>query len=115
MIGFVWETPESLQHAEQFVRQVRPDLLTIHFAHPYPGTRYYDDFSNAGLRVQDRRAQAAPANSVREVTEAQLTSCARHLLRKHYVRPRVLASIARKGIQNLGDSLPKLLSSKNIA
>jgi hypothetical protein len=60
MIGFLWDTDETVSETAAFIRAVRPDLLTIHFAHPYPGTPYYEEVA-AQRRRSFRWAQAEPA------------------------------------------------------
>jgi anaerobic magnesium-protoporphyrin IX monomethyl ester cyclase len=97
MIGFLWETEETLAETEQFIRFVRPDLLTVHFAHPYPGTQYYEDFLRAGASVISPRAQAEPALETTGVSAKDLERTARRWLREHYLRPSVLYSLSRKG------------------
>lgn len=94
MVGFLWDTPETLAETGAFIRAARPDLLTLHFAHPYPGTRYHDDVSAAGAAIVDRRAQAEPALAVLEIDA--LHDWARKTRRSHYARPRVAFSLARK-------------------
>ncbi|MCB0334759.1 MAG: radical SAM protein, partial [Bdellovibrionales bacterium] len=96
MIGFIWDTKETLAEAEQFVKRMYPDLLTVHFAHPYPGTQYYDDYQKSALSVLSREAQAMPAGNTLTLTRGELQSAAKRLLRTHYLRRRVLASLTRK-------------------
>ena len=66
MIGFLWDTPETLAETADFLHAVRPDLLTIHFAHPYPGTPYYDEVAAQQAAVVSPHAQAEPALDVGE-------------------------------------------------
>lgn len=97
MIGFLWESAATLAETAAFARAVRPDLLTVHFAHPYPGTRYHDEVRAAGIRLESVEAQATPAFSTEALSRAQLEDAARRMLVRHYRDPRVLASLARKG------------------
>jgi len=99
MIGFLWETEATLTETARFVRAVRPDLLTIHYAHPYPGTPYHDEVRAAGARQASPRAQAEPAIESTALPPTALEGAARRMLRRHYANPRVLASLAGKGIQ----------------
>lgn len=99
MIGFLWDTPETIDETEAFLRDARPDLLTIHFAHPYPGTQYYDDVRAGRIALGSRRAQAEPALAGGELSAERLTERARAITRRHYSRPAVLASLARKSIR----------------
>lgn len=99
MIGFLWDTPETIDEAEAFLRAVRPDLLTIHFAHPYPGTRYHDDVTAARVAMGSPRAQAEPALASHAISPAELERRARAMTRRHYARPAVIASLARKSVR----------------
>lgn len=96
MIGFIWETEETLAETAEFARKMRPDLLTIHFAHPYPGTKYYEDFDNSGISVSSKKAQATPASSSLSISSKQLKRSANRMLLRHYSRPAVLSSLFRK-------------------
>jgi len=98
MIGFVWDTAETVDEAEAFLAAVRPDLLTIHFAHPYPGTRYWDDVAASGATLASRHAQAEPALGLGALPASYLQRRAREITGRHYRRPAVLASLARKGL-----------------
>jgi radical SAM superfamily enzyme YgiQ (UPF0313 family) len=98
MIGFLWDTSETVDETEEFLRAARPDLLTIHFAHPYPGTQYYDDVVAARVALGSPRAQAEPALSGGELSAGFLSDRARAITRRHYSRPAVLASLARKSL-----------------
>ncbi|MFN2377544.1 MAG: radical SAM protein [Candidatus Binatia bacterium] len=98
MIGFLWDTPATVDETEAFLRAARPDLLTIHFAHPYPGTKYYDDVLAARVALGSPRAQAEPALSGGELSAEFLGNRARAITRRHYARPAVLASLARKSL-----------------
>ena len=98
MIGFLWDTPETVDETEAFLHAVRPDLLTIHFAHPYPGTQYYDDVMAERVALGSRRAQAEPALAGGELSPERLSLRARAITRRHYRRPAVLASLARKSL-----------------
>jgi hypothetical protein len=94
MVGFLWDTPETLAETASFIRAARPDLLTIHFAHPYPGTRYYDDFAAAGAEVVNTHAQAEPALVTNGL--GSLEDWSRGVRRRHYANPKVAFSVARK-------------------
>ena len=98
MIGFLWETQETLNETAQFIKEIRPDLLTIHFAHPYPGTKYYEEFNQSSFKVISSHAQAEPATATEALSPDFLKSAAKKMLIKHYARPSVLFSLARKGI-----------------
>ncbi len=96
MIGFIWDTPETIQEASHFIRAIRPDLVTVHFAHPYPGTPYYQAVKDAGIPISSLLAQATPAVALPGITPDRLHRLARVLLIKHYVRPTVIFSVIRK-------------------
>lgn len=97
MIGFLWETEETLKETAQFLHAIRPDLVTIHFAHPYPGTKYFEEFRKSGVQLLSPHAQAEPAAPSMGVTIDELKAHARSMLVKHYLRPQVVLSILKKG------------------
>lgn len=99
MLGFVWDDRDTLAETEQFIRDVRPDLLTIHFAHPYPGTVYASQVAERNLAIVSPHAQSEPALSLPGLTADDLSREAQRILRRHYVRPSVLQSLARKGVR----------------
>jgi len=82
---------------------VRPDLLTIHFAHPYPGTRYFDQVREHRIPLDSLHAQSEPALNLPGLPAETLQRAARRMLRRHYTRPTTLASLARKGIATIAD------------
>lgn len=96
MIGFIWETRQTLSEVSSFLRQINPDLLTIHFAHPYPGTQYYESFRQTGVSLTSHRAQAEPAMHSEGLSVAQLKAFARLQLARHYTRPSIVLSILKK-------------------
>jgi anaerobic magnesium-protoporphyrin IX monomethyl ester cyclase len=96
MLGFLWETPSTLAETEAFVHDVRPDLLTLYWAAPYPGTRYFEDVKAAGLDMTQVQAQASSALEPPGISTRQIKRRATVMTAKHYVRPAVLASLARK-------------------
>jgi anaerobic magnesium-protoporphyrin IX monomethyl ester cyclase len=96
MIGFIWDTKETLAEASSFIRDIRPDLLTVHFAHPYPGTPYYEAVQEHGAVVTSLCAQAKPAFSVEGLTTHDFERAARSMLLRHYLAPSVLLSLLKK-------------------
>jgi radical SAM superfamily enzyme YgiQ (UPF0313 family) len=96
MIGFVWETRETLAQTASFARAARPDLLTLYYAHPYPGTPYYDAAMAHRATPVSPRAQAEPALVPEGAGLATLRRHALMMTVRHYADPRVMASLARK-------------------
>jgi radical SAM superfamily enzyme YgiQ (UPF0313 family) len=97
MIGFVWDTEETLDQTERFAHAICPDLLTIHYAHPYPGTAYYDQvLRNVSSNVQiSPRAQAEPAFAMSHLSAEHIHERGKAMLRQHRRRPFVLFSVIR--------------------
>jgi anaerobic magnesium-protoporphyrin IX monomethyl ester cyclase len=96
MIGFIWDTHATLTEAQQFLKYIRPDLVTIHFAHPYPGTAYYEAAMAEGTKVVSNHAQAEPACAVSGLSINEIRGYGNKMLRQHYLRPAVLFSLAKK-------------------
>ncbi len=99
MIGFLWETEQSLAETAAMIRRARPDLLTIHFAHPYPGTVYAADVAQHNVSISSPRAQAEAAFDCEGLSADTLNKSARRMLARHYARPRVLTSVATKALR----------------
>lgn len=97
MTGFLWETHETLRESEAFLKSIRPDLLTVHFAHPYPGTKYYSDVASTNATILSLRAQAEPALNSPGVSAQEVALSARRWLLQHYTRPSVIRSLVTKG------------------
>ncbi|MCB0329838.1 MAG: radical SAM protein [Bdellovibrionales bacterium] len=110
MIGFLWETEQSLEESSTFIREIRPDLVTVHFTHPYPGTVYYEEFVKQAIPLLSQRAQAMPAHECSSISIARLGAHAEKIRREHYRRPSVLFSLAKKfgrhGLRHISDLVP---------
>lgn len=96
MVGFAWDTRATLQEARDFIEKIRPDLITVHFAFPYPGTEYYRQVQELGIKTISSKAQAVPAFALAQLSQGELQTFARRLLWRHWCRPRVMLSLARK-------------------
>jgi anaerobic magnesium-protoporphyrin IX monomethyl ester cyclase len=96
MIGFIWDTPETLAETKYFVKEISPDLLTIHYAYPYPGTPYYEAAKDAGFAAVTFKAQAEPAVTLPTLSTRDLKRFGGSLLRRHYTKPKVMYSLAKK-------------------
>lgn len=109
MIGFPWENRDTLLQTKNFVLNAKPDLITIHYAHPYPGTPYYDLVKQLNLNVCSLKAQAEPAFIPPQLKAGELQTFGKRLLLKHYSRPSVLLSIMRKIVPLKIESYKRLL------
>lgn len=96
LLGFVWETPATLGETEAFIRAARPDLLTFYWAHPYPGTPYFEQVRAEGLVPTPRFAQAASALEPPAVSLPAIQRRALWATARHYARPLVVRSLAKK-------------------
>ncbi len=105
MVGFLWETRSTLTETSDFVRRVDPDLLTVYFAHPYPGTTYYNEVREAGVLPNPTRAQAEAAFRPEQLERREVERFARTLIASHYTRPRTVIRLATKA----GPTLARML------
>jgi radical SAM superfamily enzyme YgiQ (UPF0313 family) len=102
MIGFIWDTVETLDEAEKFAHAIRPDLLTVHYAHPYPGTEYYRQVSrnlSPGMQISPR-AQAEPAMAISHLSAEEIHAWGKKIVRRHRRRPSVILWLG-KGLLRL--------------
>lgn len=100
MIGFIWDTKETIKEAEKLMLEIRPDLITIHFAHPYPGTKYYNDVKKINLKVLSKKAQSEPAHATNSLSLKFLNKSEKKILVKHYFRASTLMSLLKKTVLN---------------
>lgn len=99
MIGFVWDDRQSVKEAKDFILGIRPDLITVHFAHPYPGTVYYDQVQEVKQSIKlinANQAQSAPAIETAVLSQKYLLKISRKIQLSHYLRPQVILKIVKK-------------------
>lgn len=96
MLGFIWETPATLEETEAFVQRVRPDLLTLLWATAYPGTGYFEQVLAEGYVPSQRFAQAEHTLEPKALSTNVISRRATQLTVRHYARPSVVASVVRK-------------------
>jgi anaerobic magnesium-protoporphyrin IX monomethyl ester cyclase len=107
MLGFLWDTRGTLKESAEFIHALRPDLLTLHYAYPYPGTSYYNASLEAGVNVISLYAQAEPAFNLDNLTAKEIINYGNKMLTRHYLRPQVVANITNKitrlGLKSIND------------
>ncbi|MBL8950520.1 MAG: radical SAM protein [Myxococcaceae bacterium] len=96
VVGFFWETAVTLEETRTFVEAARPDLLTVYWAHPYPGTAYHRQLEELGIVSRSQHAQAEPALEPHAISTAEVRRWVKRLLRAHHLRPSVLWSVLKK-------------------
>ncbi len=111
MIGFIWDTPETLEEAAMFAQEIKPDLLTVHYAHPYPGTEYHRQVTeslNFGIHISPR-AQAEPAITLSCLSAEQIHAHGKKIVRRHRRQPRAIFYLGKTILRlYLSERLPKL-------
>ncbi|MBK7862927.1 MAG: radical SAM protein [Archangiaceae bacterium] len=96
VVGFWWETAQTLDETRRFIAAARPDLLTTFWAHPYPGTAYHRQLTELGVVAHSAQAQAEPALEPPGICIDEIRRRVKRLTAAHYARPAVWASVARK-------------------
>lgn len=112
MIGFPWDTRDSIRESQTFVRKTRPDLISVFFAHPYPGTPYYRMVLETGRQVKATFAQSKPAFDTDNLQRSELVILARKLIARHYFSVPVLFSITKKMARLSAASLFSMIRSR---
>jgi anaerobic magnesium-protoporphyrin IX monomethyl ester cyclase len=46
IVGFPWETRDEMEQTYAFARKLRPEIAAFSIATPYPGARWFDQFSH---------------------------------------------------------------------
>ncbi len=93
LLGFPWDTRESVRKNMRFAREIDPDVLEYFYIYPFPGTELYRMAVQEGLLedgVIPRQAYDSPAMATKNLSIEDLRRLRREAMRDFYVRPRVI-------------------------
>jgi radical SAM superfamily enzyme YgiQ (UPF0313 family) len=99
MVGFPWETRQTLQANERFARELDPDFLEVFYPYPFPGTQLHQEVVRLGLVPRGeipRQAYDRPAMAGLNLSREELAEARGRLLRSFYLRPRVIWRTLRR-------------------
>ena len=91
MIGFPWDTHQTVRETLNFMREVDGDFADVFVAYPFEGTPLRDTGEDEGLLSLDPRSGSAYAKAVvrtHTLTPDELSRYRRWGLLRFYARPR---------------------------
>lgn len=94
MVGFPWDTRETVSDSIRFAIETNPDFVDFFIAYPFPGTALEEIVRNEGLlksNLANIKAYAMPTLKTYKLSEAELHKMRKLALRKFYLRPHYIA------------------------
>ena len=100
MVNVPGETLADIAATRDLILKADPDFLQLSYCTPYPGTRLFDDAIEQGrLRTRDwadYKFLVRPVLDNGVLTEHEVVSAHQKLLREFWLRPRVVARMAKR-------------------
>jgi anaerobic magnesium-protoporphyrin IX monomethyl ester cyclase len=93
LMGFPWDTRESIKRNMRFAREIDPDYLEIFYVYPFPGSRLTEIAVEAGVLEEGAVPQAAydaPSMPTTALGLDELARLRRRAMRNFYLRPKVV-------------------------
>jgi radical SAM superfamily enzyme YgiQ (UPF0313 family) len=93
LLGFPWDTRETVEKNMRFAREIDPDVLEWFYIYPFPGTVLYKMAVEEGLLedgVIPRSAYDSPAIATKHLSVDELKSLRRQAMRDFYLRPKIV-------------------------
>ncbi|MFH0754508.1 MAG: radical SAM protein [Candidatus Omnitrophota bacterium] len=91
MIGFPWDTPETVQETLNFALSLDLDAADFFIAYPFPGTDLFDIMRECDVFdpafLESVPPYAGAAARTQTMTQAELLKCKRRMFRAFYFRP----------------------------
>jgi len=92
IIGLPGETKETIQQTFQFIKEIKPDILQVSIATPFPGTEFYEYLEKHGyLKLKDLRDYLDKYGHQKSVvnypwlTAEEIETYVDEILRKYYL------------------------------
>jgi len=93
LLGFPWDSRETVRRNMRFAREINPDVLEWFYIYPFPGTTLYRMAVEEGL-LEDgtipRHAYDSPALATKHLSVEELKSLRREAMRDFYLRPGII-------------------------
>jgi len=103
IIGFPEDTPESVAHHVEILKELNPTVASFYVLTPIPGTDQYDEFLSAGLITEknlDRFDAQFSTWTHPNFTKSELESLLFDCHRKFYTLRRTISRAAEAFVQN---------------
>ncbi len=93
LMGFPWDTSESIHYNMQFARDLDPDVMEIFYIYPFPGAPLYKLAVEEGLLedgVIPKQAYGEPCMATKHLSIKELGNLRRKAMRNFYLRPKII-------------------------
>ncbi len=99
MIGFPWDTMETISDSIKFAMDADPDFVDFFIAYPFPGTRLWEILKEYNLLEESHfgvKAYARSAFKTFKLNEDELHRIRKQALRRFYLRPGYIVKMLLK-------------------
>ncbi len=98
MVGHPMETAETIERTLQFVTRIPLDDISVTFFTVFPGAPIWKEAPRYGRVIADFNKMSVfhPTFVPEGFTVEKLDQCARHVLKRFYLRPRIILSYLRR-------------------
>lgn len=104
MIGFYWDTPETVQRTIDFAFKLNAEFTQFSIATPLPGTEYYDLLKSSGYMVSDDLEKGDSFHHANvdfpDLKQHEIDALLKGIYRRYYVRPAYLWRMARRCLRS---------------
>jgi radical SAM superfamily enzyme YgiQ (UPF0313 family) len=122
IIGLPGETKETIEVSKQLIKEVKPDILQVSVASPFPGTEFYEWCREKGYLLTDdpneyldMQGHQKAIISYPELTNEEMVKEADEILKGYYMSVNYVPLALRQVLRKHGlDELRRLLYSTRI-
>jgi len=104
MIGFYWDTPETVQRTIDFAFKLNAEFTQFSIATPLPGTEYYDLLKTSGYMVSDDLEEGDSFHHANvnfpSLKQHQIDEILKGIYRRYYIRPSYLWRMSKRSLRS---------------
>jgi anaerobic magnesium-protoporphyrin IX monomethyl ester cyclase len=104
MIGFYWDTPETVQRTIDFTFRLNAEFTQFSIATPLPGTEYYDLLKASGYMVSDDLEKGDSFHHANvdfpDLKQHQIDEMLKGIYRRYYIRPAYLWRMMKRSLRS---------------
>jgi anaerobic magnesium-protoporphyrin IX monomethyl ester cyclase len=104
MIGFYWDTPETVQRSIDFAFRLNAEFTQFSIATPLPGTEYYELLKESGYMVSDDLEKGDSFHHANvdfpALKQYQIDEMLKGVYRRYYIRPSYLWRMLRRTLRS---------------
>ena len=109
IIGLPGETHETIRNTKKLIGEIKPDILQVSVASPFPGTEFYAWCIENGYLLTDDPNEYLDENGHQksiirypELTEDEITEEVNDILRNYYLSPGYVVTALRQVLRKNG-------------